>query len=385
MRHVLVIALAAALGATVAAQSMVKLPVPLDIYVTGVFTNEGGGSIDAANEYRGVVGQLFLKDGPGTKTCSAAGGCHIWWDAQNTATFANAGTTLRIGIQDVDASGFGDGTFDVSADLVGGTDTISQGTVDTPMESNFKTMSYGDIIAIQATMISRGGSDAVVPDAFSRLPSVYAVLGFPYGVFSAGTPTKSSFIYFKAMIQFDDSSYGWINAAPNLAFTQVVATLLTFGTGTTPDEYALVGSLPFDCGCSGFSWFVENIAAGDDFEYILYTDPLGTPAAVSGGTITMDPDLAITTVASGYLTGRFSANKLLTAGTLYGFAIRPTTANTISIVHENTTSGAEAANKSGQLFNSVGLYSRSDQTGAFASVTAQAIPRVIVHCAELIQ
>ena len=68
--------------------------------------------------------------------------------------FSNGSTNLRIGLQDVTpATGFEDGTFDVYADLVGGTDTIAEDVIlATPMESGTKTVTHGDLLAIAIEM-----------------------------------------------------------------------------------------------------------------------------------------------------------------------------------------------------------------------------------------
>ncbi len=98
-------------------------------------------TMDGAGESQAFIGKVFLEAGTGSKTISSAGGKIRW--RSGTVTFANAGTNFRIGIQDVASTGLEDGTFDVYADLVGGTDTIT-GSADqlTAMETGTKTISH---------------------------------------------------------------------------------------------------------------------------------------------------------------------------------------------------------------------------------------------------
>ena len=70
-------------------------------------------AIAAAGRSIAVIGKLVLAAGTGSKTISSAGG-KIYIGKIASRTFANAGSTLRIGIQDVTAgTGLEDGVFDV--------------------------------------------------------------------------------------------------------------------------------------------------------------------------------------------------------------------------------------------------------------------------------
>ena len=69
-------------------------------------------TIDAAVEAVHYTGQVFLEAGSGSKTISSAGG-KIHWRTSGTVTFANAGTTIRIGLQDVSTSASYAGGWDL--------------------------------------------------------------------------------------------------------------------------------------------------------------------------------------------------------------------------------------------------------------------------------
>lgn len=371
-------------GASLGAQSRVLLPRPLELHLLGPQLNSAGAAADAAGEYSGIVGQVFLPAGASSKTCSSAG-CAIHWDTQSVAAFANAGTAYRIGLQDVDtATGLPDGTYDVHAELVGGTDTIpGSGTLRTPMESGTKTVNAGDILVVLNTMVSRGGSDSVTPDRQEMQPQGHATYGFPYGVQNTGTPTKVANVT-RIVIEFDDGTFGWIDRAPSLVQDQAAHTDLTFHSGSATDEVAVVFSLNMECAVSGFSWYLGDVETGDTFELILYSDPLGTPAVEVA--VAMDPDLGITSVARGHYQALLTTREVLLPNTLYGMAVRPTTTGSITVRYETMTSTSATANRAGYPFVSFGLYGRADQSGAFASLASGlAVPHVALWIAELVQ
>lgn len=370
-------------------QDWVKLPKPLAIYPSGYFDNTGAVTVNAANEYNGIVGQVSLAAGSGSKTCSTGGSvCKIYWET-GAVTWANAGTNVSVGIQDVGADGFGDGTFDVRADLVPGTETITASTsIVTSMETGSKTIAQNDLVAVVVRMTALGGADSIVVASQGRLPVTYASQGFPYGVRSTGTPAKNLDAA-KIVIQFDDGTFGWITASPDISFNQGVPTTLSFNSGSTPDEYAWVFSLPFSCGLGAIGFYLDAVETTDLFELILYTNPLSSPSIPSNGTITGDPDLFTANGRGGNVVSRFPSNTIhrLTADTTYAIALRPTTVNSFTMFYLLRIANAISANNAAQPFNNTfGLYARTDQTGAFATVDSDLrVPVVSLYCYELVK
>jgi hypothetical protein len=112
---------------------------------------------------------------------------------------------------------------------------------------------------------------------------------------------------------------------------------------------------------------LASVAAADDFEFILYTDPLGTPTAVTNGTITQDSDLI--GLAGSTYERNFPAALTLSANTLYALALRPTTTGALTYSRLTFGSGNADLRKAIPFGTSARLGTRSNQTGAFSEDT----------------
>lgn len=323
-------------------------------------SNSNVGTMNAVGESAALIGYLHLEGGSGSKTISSGGG-KIYFATGGSNTFANAGTNLRIGIQDVDATGNEDGTFDVYADLVGGTDTITSNAIrSTAMETGSKTMSHGDLIAIAFEMTARGGTDSVT----LRNRSTGGV-GMPYMTTDTGSGvSKAGGAVFDATIEFDDGTIGWIQGC--LAWHTYGLTG-NINTGTTPDEYALIFQLPFPAMISGAQPMLNLPGTTSDFEVILYSDPLGTPVAER--TTAVDGDLlgGITVTTRYYVP--FSSDYSLAKNTKYALAVRPTTANSLTLMRMGFNTGNAKLRRPTVLGENASQGTRSNQTGSFSEDT----------------
>jgi hypothetical protein len=321
-------------------------------------------TIDLGDEAVHMCGNLFLPGRTGTKTLSAAGGGSIWW-LPGTVTFANGSTNLRVGLQDLDASGQqmrGDGTFDVYADLVGGTDTITTATfLETVMETGTKTLSHGDKFSISFTMTTRGGADSVLIRGQSAtvcpFPGVTGVTAGPSYAAVAMLPS--------ALIEFDDGTYGWINGS-FITSTGAGFTNTSINTGSTPDEWGNVFRVPFPCTVDALWACVAITAAAADFELILYSDPLGTPAVIEA--ISVEGNHAQTAFArlAEYV---LTTPRDLDADTDYCVAVRPTTATSVTVVSFDVAAAAQMIVH--PLGTNCTVGKRTDNTGAFTQTTTQ--------------
>jgi hypothetical protein len=322
-------------------------------------------AIDATGEYRGTIGRMCLEGGSGSKTISSAGGAIVF---QPTAvTFANAGTTIRVGIQDVNSSGDPDGTYDVYADLVGATDSITANALRVvPMETGTKTISHGDLVCIRVGMESRAGADSV--GVGSLISGVYEGMNFPYSHFNtAKRQTLSPFT-----VKFDDGTVGWIEEAPLLHNMAVAASTASISSSTTPDEYAAIFRFPFETSLKAAGVKLSGVAATEDFEMILYSTPLGTPSAVQ--TIVGDASYFGSTGTVGWWWGTFEPSIPLEANTDYAIAIRPTTANAFNISYYDLTTGNEFLKRTGSFGEDIDLAARTNQTGAFVVTQTYHLP-----------
>ena len=293
-----------------------------------VFVPAGSNVTDASGKSIQYIGYVYLEDGVGgsSKTISSAGG-KIYWNT-SSVVFANAGTTLRVGIQDVSTStapAQGDGTFDVYKDLVGGTDTI-KGTAPqtTVMASGSKTLTHGQLIAIAFTMTSRGGTDSVNYRSWSpatttgntQMPTTMTNASGSF-VRGAGVPD--------AVIEFDDGTLGWIMGSYTLTEqNSVVYNLNTAGA----DEYGNLIIPRFSMRAAGLFGIANPASSSADFELCLYSDPLGSPTLIEA--ITIDATQLANSTSFGAFSIPFATPRILSVGTTYAITFRPTTTTNIT-------------------------------------------------------
>lgn len=340
-----------------------------------------GQTINAAGESYGVIGRVRIPGNATGKVISAAGSGQIGWNPGGV-TWATAGTTIRIGIQDVDGStGLEDGTFDVFRDLVQGTDALTGSVLraDT-MGSGTKTLSDGDLIAIVIEMTVRNGADSVqVQGTVGPTGMADGNFGFglPYGSIDTGALAKSATNLLYAVIKFDDGTYGAIHGvSPGRT---AVGTLQTINTTTNPDEICGTFTVPFKCQICGIGMYAASIAGTDGFEMILYTDPLVTPVATV--TVTADPDVVGGSATQGPHLYPITPTTL-SPGVTYGVALRPTTANSINVYYQDFNPIA-AFVKGLVPLQSLKYTGRQNQTGAFTEISADRMPLILLDVCGL--
>lgn len=303
------------------------------------------------------VGRIKLSTGPGTsKTISAAGSGKILF-LTGAVTWANVATNIRLGIQDI-AAGLPDGTFDVFADLVPGTETITANVVNKfTMESGSKTIAHDDVIAVGMNMTARAGADAV---AILR----GQLNNLDYSIGLAGTKVTSTPLF---LIEFDDGTVGFFDP---MGIPYVLESSAAFNSGSTPDEYGLSFRLPWPVSLSGVYIRFGSSPAGD-FEVIIYDDPFGTPSAL----VTLaqsTTDLAA--VAGNYFKPAGTSYVNLSKDTDYVIALRPTTGSNVAFRRLNFGSGNGIVRLATMLGTHASQVTRTDQTGAFGSADTTLLP-----------
>lgn len=245
------------------------IPGKYDWPVSASGSNGTNSAIAGAGRSITIIGYANIAGG-GTKTISSAGG-KIYISRVSSRTFANAGTNLRVGIKDVNGStGIEDGTFDVYADLVGGSSLPTNSILVFTMGSGSKTISHGDLIAVSLEMTVRGGTDTITFSGQSNSTSI-----FPYTTMDLGAgPAKSTSNLLSIGILFDDGTAGWIENCPTGAtFTSVSAV-------SPGDELGTSLILPFSCTTKKLALSISNIPApptGYVADVFIYSDPFGTP------------------------------------------------------------------------------------------------------------
>jgi len=360
MRRRLILTLAVLCGLTWPVVGDLVSIAPQYWYAQGpVFSSGSAVALNASGESRALVGYVHLSDRSGSHTISAAGSGKIYWNTATGNVFADAGTELRVGLQDVSGD-LEDGTFDVYEARIGGTDTVTNNAIMvSTMTSGTKTLSQGDLVAIVVEMVTRGGSDAVGVDTVAhRLFSGATIV--PWGSVDTGTLTRVA-AGMVATIEFDDGTFGWIDPFPLLLNLQAGFGTTAFNQTSTPDEYAAIIRVPVAMTVTAFGLSVGSVGSADTFEMIFYTDPLGTPVAAA--------TLAVNTSPTPGIGGAFTkvgAAITLAAGTDYAIALRPTSNNNIFWQWFDLGT-VQAELKSLQPFSAIYEAARTDQTGAFSA------------------
>lgn len=331
-----------------------------------------GGStytMDAAGESIATIGRVVLENGPvSTKVISAAGGGSIWWFNPSTNTFANAGTNLRVGLQDVSA-GLEDGTFDVYDDLVGGTDTLTSGSPkQITMSSGTKTLTHGQEIAFCIEMTARGGADSVVAQGWGSNQL------YPYRTADTGSgPAKASNSIVGLLIVFDDGSLGWIHGI----VTYKPHSVATYNNGSTPDEYGLYIVPDNTLITEHIGLYLSAIATTDTFDVCIYSDPLGSPLLEDS--FTVDPVKLGDNINHGIVNAPFDEFRFK-ADTPYLISALPTSVNSIGL------SRLEFAAAGHRITSLIGTSwqqgTRSNGSGAF-SLTNTLVPIIGIFAKEI--
>lgn len=339
---------------------------PLVLPIYGIPGERAGSTltIDAVGESLFAIGNLYLSSGPGTsKVLSAAGGGKVAF-LTASLTWANAATNLRVGVQDVASTGLEDGTFDVYADLVPGTDTLTADIVNAPaMDTGTKTIAHGDLVAIGLEMTARGGTDSVTARRWNGAGAR------PYTSLDTGAgPAKNNSGPPRILILFDDGTVGFLGVETVPFVDETVA---SFGSSSTPDEYALIFRVPAPTRIGSLYAQLQGVTqALDDFELILYSDPLGTPVAER--TIVADADYLVT--SGQHFEAPLSSDFDLLAGTDYAIGFRPTTTNTLGFSRISFSTGNAALRACLPYGTNAYQASRSNQTGAFGSADTIRVP-----------
>jgi hypothetical protein len=320
-------------------------------------------TLNAANEIVHFVGQIMIEGGPdaGSKTVSAAGGGKILWRTNTVIAFSNASTNLRIGLQDLDVTSqpaHGDHTFDVYADLVGGTDSlVSNDDYETAMESGTKTLSHGDFVAVAFEFTSHGGSDYVSILSMGDVFHDDTTPGLPGVWLDDGSPAVANGVPCCA-IQFDDGTLGWISGGAIMSF----GITSSFAVNTSgADEYGNLITPEFDIIVSGvtFSALVQA-----DLEICLYSDPLGTPTLLEA----LSVDESGTMINGSEWNLLFASEHTLRAGQSYGITMRPTTTTSSTLYGRSIETGSlssylKVQGMSDETYHAI---KRLDNSGAFS-------------------
>lgn len=300
------------------------------IAAPAVPTGSSSTTLDATNEACIMYGYIVTSDGS-SHTIDTTGSSSLQWRSGGV-TFANAGTTVRIGLAAIDTAvgppARASNTtnvinFDVYRDDVGGGGGITANAWQTDAPTNgTKTVANGDLICFAIQMTARGGADSVVVGVGSQPPNG---THYPFVTNFTGGSYAAAVVLPNAIIAFSDGAYGWFFLSD--VFSTLSARTYNVDTATT-DEYGQLYQFPFPVRISGI---VTHLDPDANCELILYSDPLGSPVAQR--TITIDANTPA--AASGRkLFASFSTVYDLAANTPIVVSMRPTTTTNCSIYYK---------------------------------------------------
>lgn len=337
---------------------------------TGILASAG--TMDAQDEKVAFIGYTRLANNATNKTFSNSSS--ILWNA-GTTTFANAGTTLRVGLQDISTSAGPpvepDGTFDVYDDLVGGTDTITSGSwITSTMSSGTKTISHGDLIAIVLHMTARGGSDSVIARS---IVGTYGTHNNLTHAFTTAWSVGSSQPL--AILSTDDGTLGCIDGG----HIGIPTAYTAYTDSTNPDEYALAFQVPFNCTVDMLTAFINYVGATSDATITLYSDPFGTPTTMQSVNILGEQSASANA-------GRYGYYKIpeteLNANTDYAIGLKATGAGNLILYHYLLPDASYRSILSGGT--NLGECTRNNGSGAFSTpITGTRLPYLGIRISKL--
>lgn len=298
----------------------------------GPWRNENGTTLDANGEIKAWIGRVSWSDG-GSHTINTSGSSAIYLHTV-ASVFDDGSSVMDIGIQDVDTTtgfpGRPDGTYDVKAVVTTAADTTPALTTANSLvaavpTTGTKTMAHGDLIAVAATFVTRAGSDSVAFQNITGGNHAGLVSALPYsptnvsGSWAAGT--GGLIVLFRA----SDGTWGTLDGTLGLGTVSTA----TYSDSSNPDEYGTAAEIPFAGKFLGFT-LLGGVLAGatSDFQYDIFSDPLGTPSSLLGGPVSVVAESLGGSSTAGYdfllpTPVDFSAN------TLYGVAVKATAAGNV--------------------------------------------------------
>lgn len=322
-------------------------------------------TIDATNESVMMIGRIWMNGGVlgvTQKTLDTSGSSSMGFRT-GTSTFANAGTTLKVGLADVDMANGSPGravnvsdviTFDVSAAPVGGSGTITSAAwQEVVPTAGTKTLTHGDLVAFCVQATARAGADSITIAAaavpISNTGTFPLVSTFTGSYANAGAVPN-------VVITFSDGTLGTIFGS---YITNSNATTKTWNNTSSPKEYGNVFRVPAPIGVIGVS--CANLNIGGDMDFVLYSDPFGTPVAERS--VSIDSNIIGVAGASGVVFDLFGSVFPLKPNTDYVIAAKPTSASNVVMSFKTVNAAAH------QAFDSLGVdsYAVSRDTGAFSS------------------
>ncbi len=319
----------------------------------------GTTTIDAANEACIMYGHVFTSDGA-SHTINTTGSSSLGWRS-GALTFANAGTTVKVGLAALDtatgpparaANAAGVITFDVSKSHTGGGGTITANAwQENVPDTGTKTIANGDLVAFCVQATARAGSDIIRPSAANNIGPI----AFPGVTDFVGAAYASAIRTPNAVITFSDGALGFFYGG---FVASVGSTTQTWNNTSGTKEYGNLLQFTFPVNVYGL--YFSGVASGD-VDAILYSDPLGTPVAQK--TSSVDLNVISTAAADTEFRVLFASPFTLAADTACAAILKPTSATNISMNYKTFNASSHQAS---EMPGTAG-YAVNRNAGAFAA------------------
>jgi hypothetical protein len=286
------------------------------------------GSLVALGHAWIMQGQVWNEDG-GTHTIDTTGSSSLGWRTVGI-TFANAGTTVKVGLAALDPANGPPAravnvsntiTFNVSKSLVGGGGGITANAWQEHVpDSGSLSIAHGSLQAFCLQLAAFGGTDSIT----------IAQVGSPSGGMARpGTTLWNASTYAdqgrlpNAVITYSDGTRGYIYGG----FVFNTLTAVVVSNAVANREFGNTIILPFPARVYGI---IAASTLGTDIDLVLYSDPLGSPVAER--TVSFDGNV-VQGVASGTLMyGLFSTPYQMVAGQTVAAMLKPTTSVSQNVI-----------------------------------------------------
>jgi hypothetical protein len=208
------------------------------------------GPLRTATEKISISGKVFTKD----RTSKNIQKIGFKWGSTMTVTAGGTPTAVRISLQNISGVGLApDGTQDQYYDMVNGTDNMTADAwVETGNLSATRTVNPGEIVCVVLEFQTFNAGDVI--NIAGRTDSGWGVkyaqelVGLYTGTWSFALARTPNIV-----LCFDDGTYGTLITSTIFSATGV----LTYNSGSNPDEYALVGQFPFPVRADG-AWVMAD-------------------------------------------------------------------------------------------------------------------------------
>lgn len=321
----------------------------------------GNITIDATAEAIIMIGQIYTEDGA-SHTIDTTGSSSLGWRTSTVSATWNAATILKVGLAAVDASNGPPGraanaanviTFDVSKSYTGGAAPTTAAWNESVPDAGTKTIAHGDTVAFCVQMTNQGGTDSVLvtvaTQAAAGNPSFPFVTGYTGAAYAVAPRVPN------AVITFSDGTYGFF--MDGTVFS-VVSTNQTWNNTSGTKEYGNFFQMPFPASIYGI---IAAASMGGDADFVLYSDPLGTP--VSEKSFSFDLNVLGAAGVGSPSVALFTSPYSATANQPLAGIIKPTSATNVSLAYGTlNSSGHQKAYGLG-----ANCYAINRNTGAFAA------------------